>query len=46
MASNWRMQEPCADCPFNPTGAGLDLACWCPLSRRCHVDILLEIANA
>lgn len=25
--------------------AGRDLACWCPLSRPCHADILLELAN-
>lgn len=25
--------------------AGHDLACWCPLNRPCHVDVLLELAN-
>jgi len=24
---------------------GKDLACWCPLTRLCHADILLELAN-
>ncbi len=24
---------------------GKDLACWCPLDRPCHADVLLEIAN-
>ena len=24
---------------------GKDLSCWCPPSRACHADILLEIAN-
>jgi hypothetical protein len=24
---------------------GKDLACWCPLDRPCHADILLELAN-
>lgn len=24
---------------------GHDLACWCPPSLACHVDVLLEIAN-
>lgn len=24
---------------------GKDLACWCPLDRKCHADVLLEIAN-
>lgn len=26
--------------------AGHDLACWCPLDRPCHGDVLLEVANA
>ena len=25
---------------------GEDLACWCPLDRPCHADVLLELANA
>lgn len=25
---------------------GKDLACWCPLDRPCHADVLLELANA
>ena len=25
--------------------AGKDLACWCPLDRPCHADVLLQIAN-
>lgn len=25
--------------------AGRDLACWCPLDRPCHADVLLDIAN-
>jgi hypothetical protein len=25
---------------------GKDLACWCPLDKPCHADVLLEIANA
>jgi hypothetical protein len=24
---------------------GRDLACWCPLDKPCHADVLLEIAN-
>ena len=24
---------------------GKNLACWCPLGRKCHADRLLEIAN-
>lgn len=26
--------------------AGCDLACWCPLDKPCHADILLEILGA
>ena len=25
---------------------GKDLACWCPLDRPCHADVLLRLANA
>lgn len=25
---------------------GQDLLCWCPLSRLCHADVLIAIANA
>jgi hypothetical protein len=24
---------------------GRDLACWCPLDKPCHADVLLELAN-
>ena len=24
---------------------GKNLACWCPMDRPCHADVLLEIAN-
>lgn len=24
---------------------GYNLACWCPVGRRCHADVLLELAN-
>lgn len=24
---------------------GLNLACWCPLDRPCHADVLLDLAN-
>jgi hypothetical protein len=24
---------------------GQNLACWCPLDRPCHADVLLEVAN-
>lgn len=25
--------------------AGKDLACWCPLDKPCHADVLLRLAN-
>jgi hypothetical protein len=25
---------------------GIPLGCWCPLDEPCHVEVLLEIANA
>ena len=25
---------------------GKDLACWCPLDKPCHADVLLEVANS
>lgn len=25
---------------------GKDLACWCPLDKACHADVLLDVANA
>jgi hypothetical protein len=24
---------------------GKNLACWCPLDRPCHADVLIELAN-
>lgn len=28
-----------------PELKGHDLACWCPLDKPCHADVLLELAN-
>lgn len=28
-----------------PQLRGKKLACWCPLDRPCHADVLLELAN-
>lgn len=53
----YRRELSCtAECPpeEHPWTAGLnvselrgrDLACWCPLSRPCHADALLQLANA
>ncbi len=25
---------------------GKNLACWCPLNKPCHADVLLKVANA
>ncbi len=25
---------------------GKNLACWCPLDKPCHADVLLELANS
>lgn len=33
----------CAD--VVPDLGGRDLACWCPLDRPCHADVLLQLAN-
>ena len=33
--------------PFiKETLEGKNLACWCPLDKPCHADVLLEIANS
>jgi hypothetical protein len=29
-----------------PSLRGKNLACWCPLGRPCHADVLLDLANA
>jgi Domain of unknown function (DUF4326) len=35
-----------ADSSIDPSALrGLDLACWCPLRKPCHADVLLELAN-
>lgn len=28
-----------------PELRGKDLACWCPLDKPCHADVLLELTN-
>jgi hypothetical protein len=33
-------------CPqFYEPLRGKNLACWCPLDKACHADVLLELAN-
>lgn len=29
-----------------PELRGKNLACWCPLDKHCHADVLLELSNA
>lgn len=39
------IQLGCTPAEIRDKLRGKDLACWCPLDRPCHADILLEIAN-
>jgi len=40
----WVRQEVhCCDSHFLDPLKGKDLACWCPLNKPCHVDVLLKI---
>ena len=32
-------------CTIRARLGGKNLACWCPLDRPCHADVLLELAN-
>lgn len=41
----WALERPEFCAAVRAELAGHDLACWCPLDQRCHVDVLLEIAN-
>jgi len=40
--SKWALS---AIAEMRATLAGMDLACWCPLDKPCHADVLLELAN-
>ncbi len=34
-------------CPaFYAPLVGMNLACWCPLDKPCHADVLIELVNA
>jgi hypothetical protein len=33
------------DAPSIEELRGKDLACWCPLDKPCHADVLLRLAN-
>jgi len=40
----WVKQEiHCCDSHFLDPLIGKDLACWCPLDKPCHADVLLKI---
>lgn len=40
----WVKQEiHCCDSHFLDPLKGKDLACWCPLDKPCHADILLRL---
>lgn len=41
----WLEQEPHARQMMIDELRGKDLACWCPVNRSCHADVLLQIAN-
>lgn len=45
--THMELQEKRREYGMDPTDLrGYDLACWCPAGRRCHGDVLLELANA
>lgn len=41
----WLAKEPGARERLLRRLGGKDLACWCPLDKPCHADVLLELAN-
>jgi len=41
---NWRFTDIRSE-DIKTKLRGKDLACWCPLDKPCHADVLLEIAN-
>lgn len=52
MRFRWLFDAPCNGDPSYPDVdtiryelCGKNLACWCPPSSACHVDVLLEVAN-
>jgi hypothetical protein len=47
MYENWlTIQIPILLSEIRETLRGKDLACWCPLDRPCHADVLLRLANS
>lgn len=42
-----RVKRELVDCPhFLDPLKGKDLACWCPLDKPCHADVLLRFLEA
>lgn len=44
--SAWLVDQPAFFLAVRGELAGRDVACWHPLERPCHADVLLELANA
>lgn len=42
MYDGWLRDRLSEDPHFLDPLKGKDLACWCPLSKSCHVDVLLK----
>lgn len=42
----WLDEEPGARQMLRDELRGKDLACWCPVDRSCHADVLLRLANS
>lgn len=43
--AQWINHGPDDEVPDLTPLIGRDLACWCPLDRPCHADVLLRFAN-
>ena len=46
----WLVTNDVKPCPFSLEEArkelnGKDLACWCPRTKKCHADILIELLS-
>lgn len=44
-SGHWAHGSPLDPVPILEPLRGKSLACWCPLDRPCHADVLLELAN-
>lgn len=44
--AEWLRQQLLADDTFLDPLKGKDLACWCPLDKSCHVDVLLKVLES